>query len=49
MDKNDEDSLNEEMTESIIELDNIDPKSEEQPRNRLIPVGDRVIRDYEEQ
>ena len=47
MDQNEEDKLYEEITESITEVDNTDPKKKEQSRNRPLTVGDRVIRDYE--
>ena len=46
MTQNDENSLNEEITELIIKLNNIDPDREEQSRNCLLTVSDRVIRDY---
>ena len=52
MAQNDEYLLNEEITENkiseyIIELNNLDPKREEQTRNSLITVGNRVIRNYD--
>ena len=47
MAQNNEDSLNEEITESTIKPNNIEPKREEQPRNCPLTVGDRVIHDYD--
>ena len=52
MAQNNEYLLNEEITENkiseyIIELNNLDPKREEQTRNSLITVGNRVIRNYD--
>ena len=44
---NDKDSLNEEITKAIIELDNIDTKMEEQPRNFPLTVRNRVFHDYD--
>ena len=47
MAQNDTDSLNEEITESIIKLDHLDLEREEQPRNYLLTVDDRVIHNYD--
>ena len=47
MAQNNEESLNEEITEFIIELDNIYPKREEETRNCPLNVVKRVIREYD--
>ena len=49
MAQNNEDLLNKDINESIIKLDNIDPKREEQLMNFPLAVGNRVIRDYDGQ
>ena len=49
MAQNEEDSLNEEINESINKLDNFEPKMEEQPSNCPRTVGDRVICNYKGQ
>ena len=48
LDKKLEDSLNEDITESITELEYIDPERAEQPKNHPLTIRDRAIRNYDE-
>ena len=47
MSQNNEDLLNEEITESIIGLDNLVLERGGQPRNCPLTVNDKVIHDYD--